>query len=229
MSLDVGFLRRRRPASPVVSLGVSLDLSDEPTATRAAPAAPSVRFEPPPRRTGRPGRPVVRVRPGTRTLLGAKTPAVTLDRLQSGIGVLAVASPRSGGPDLACAYELTDGRSALIGPGTAAPAASRTPLLAVRSRSLSVDLRQVGLLARLLVLAVFPAAVVPSGALVVTTWDGARLEVPLDQAGRVVVALSVHNLAGELVLRAEAADAGSPRAACAAYGFDGISRLEGTP
>lgn len=153
---------------------------------------------------------------------------MTLDRLQSGIGLLAVESPRSGGPDLACAYELTDGRSALIGPGTAAPA-SRTPLLAVRSRSLGVDLRQVGLLTRLIVLAVFPASVVPSGALVVTTWDGARLEIPLDQAARVVVALSVHNFAGELVLRAEAADAESPRAAGVAYGFDGISRLEGTP
>jgi hypothetical protein len=164
-------------------------------------------------------------------LLGAKTPAVTLDRLQSGIGLLTVEAVHpAGGPGLVSAYELTDGRSALLGPGASAPPASRTPFLAVRQRSLSADLRQVGHLVRLVVIAVFPAPDErPPGLLVVTTWDGGRLELPLDRPGGspVTVPLSIHNVGGELVCRAETAESlTSPRAAGEAFGFRRISWLD---
>ncbi len=225
------------PASPVssgpaVSPGASLDLSEPPASSGASPelsgrpaTPPSVRRPAPSRRTGPL---VVRARPGARMLLGPKVPAVTLDRLQSGIGLLTVEAVPAGGVELACAYDLADGRSALIGPGTAAPPASRTPFLAVRRRSVAADLRQVRLLTRLVVLAVFPAAApAEPGALVVTTWDGCRFEVPLERPGRVSVPLSICNVGGELVLRAEAAEAFSlPRAACEAFGFPRISRLD---
>lgn len=221
------------PAGPAVSPGASLDLSAEsPASSGASPelsgrpaTAPSARRPAPSRRTGPL---VVRARPGARMLLGPKVPAVTLDRLQSGIGLLTVEAVPAGGVELACAYDLADGRSALIGPGTAAPPASRTPFLAVRRRSVAADLRQVRLLTRLVVLAVFPAATpADPGALVVTTWDGCRFEVPLERPGRVSVPLSICNVGGELVLRAEAAEAFSlPRAACEAFGFPRISRLD---
>ncbi|WP_326944826.1 hypothetical protein OG439_34550 [Amycolatopsis sp. NBC_01307] len=220
------------PAGPAVSPGASLDLSEPSASSGASPelsgrpaTAPSARRPAPSRRTGPL---VVRARPGTRMLLGPKVPAVTLDRLQSGIGLLTVEAVPAGGVELACAYDLADGRSALIGPGTAAPPASRTPFLAVRRRSVAVDLRQVRLLTRLVVLAVFPAATpAEPGALVVTTWDGCRFELPLERPGRVSVPLSICNVGGELVLRAEAAEAFSlPRAACEAFGFPRISRLD---
>ncbi|HEY3466185.1 MAG TPA: hypothetical protein VGL47_13715 [Amycolatopsis sp.] len=151
---------------------------------------------------------------------------MTLDRLQSAIGSLTVeAVCTATAPALACTYELADDRSAFLGSGTSA---TRTPLLAVRSRSVSADLRQVRQLVRLVVMADFPTAG-PTGLLVVSTWDGARLELPLGNPGgaRVTVPLSIHNVSGELVLRAEPEEAfSSPRAAADAFGFHRISWLD---
>lgn len=170
---------------------------------------------------------MVRLGAGRRLQLGPKTPAVTLDRLQSAIGLLTVeAVCASAAPGLGCAYELADGRSAFLGSGTTA---SRTPFLAVRRRSVSADLRQVRQLVRLVVTAVFPPAKASPGLLVVSTWDGSRLELPLGKpgGGRVTVPLSIHNVGGELVLRAEAVEAlTSPRAAVEAFGFHRISWLD---
>ncbi|MEV6647198.1 hypothetical protein [Amycolatopsis sp. NPDC051371] len=217
--------------------GVSLDLdvapaslSRESAGLRGASldfalrsALPDTRPALPARRAGRPGRPVVRLGAGRRLQLGPKTPAVTLDRLQSAIGLL-TAEAVSGAAALGCAYELADGRSAYLGSGTTA---SRTPFLAVRRRSVSADLRQVRQLVRLVVIAVFPPGEAPPGLLIVSTWDGCRLELPLGKSGRVTVPLSVHNVDGELVLRAEAAEAlTSPRAAVEAFGFPRISWLD---
>ncbi|MFJ9781471.1 hypothetical protein ACIRSS_17915 [Amycolatopsis sp. NPDC101161] len=211
--------------------GVSLDLGGEPVPAgvslnvAARPVVPDARPEPPRCRSGRPGRPVVRVRPRGRLQLGPKTPAVTLDRRQSAIGLLTVEAVGAAAA-FGCAYDLTDGRSAYLGSGTTA---TRTPFLAVRRRSVSADLRQVRQLVRLVVLAVFPPSQAPPGLLVVSTWDGATLELPLGKpaAGRVTVPLSVHNVGGELVLRAETAEAfTSPRAAVDAFGFHRIGWLD---
>jgi hypothetical protein len=205
----------------------SLDLDGEPAALDRTPRPPQpdTRPAPPARRAGRPGRPVVRLGAGRRLKLGPKTPAVTLDRLQSAIGLL-TAEAVSGTAALGCAYDLADGRSGFLGSGTTA---SRTPLLAVRRRSVSADLRQVRQLVRLVVIAVFPPAEAPPGLLVVSTWDGSRLELPLGRPGRgrVTVPLSIHNVGGELVLRAEEGETlSSPRAAAEAFGFDRISWLD---
>ncbi|GLY35636.1 hypothetical protein Amsp01_016600 [Amycolatopsis sp. NBRC 101858] len=206
---------------------LSLDLGGEPAVLDRAPrpSQPDTRLALPVRRVGRPGRPVVRLGAGRRLQLGPKTPAVTLDRLQSAIGLL-TAEAVSGTVTLGCAYDLADGRSGFLGSGTTA---SRTPVLAVRRRSVSADLRQVRQLARLVVIAVFPPAEAPPGLLVVSTWDGGRLELSLGKPGRgrVTVPLSLHNVGGELVLRAEEAEAlSSPRAAAEAFGFDRISWLD---
>ncbi|WIY05132.1 hypothetical protein QRX60_15295 [Amycolatopsis mongoliensis] len=201
---------------------VSLDLAPPPPLP-----PPDSRPAPPARRAGRPGRPVVRLGAGRRLQLGPKTPAVTLDRLQSAVGLLTVeAMCAAATPALGCAYDLADGRSAFLGSGTTA---SRTPFLAVRRRSVSADLRQVRQLVRLVVVAVFPPAAAPPGLLVVSTWDGSRLELPLGKpaGGRVTVPLSIHNVGGELVLRAEAGEGlSSPRAAAEAFGFHRIGWLD---
>ena len=214
-------------ARPVAFGSVSLDLGGEPAAPvrtsldlAAPPPVPDTWPAPPARRSGRP---VVRLAAGRRLQLGPKAPAITLDRLQSAIGLLTVEAV-SGAAALGCAYELTDGRSAYLGSGTTA---SRTPFLAVRRRSVSADLRQVRQLVRLVVIAVFPPAEPSPGLLVVSTWDGGRLELPTGGSGRVTVPLSVHNVGGELVLRAEAGEAlTSPRAAVEAFGFHRISWLD---
>jgi len=220
---DLGFLLHRRRLDtpvPAVSPGLSLDTPDDVSAR-------GVRTTPP-RRRGRPGHPVVRVRPGERTVLSHKMPTATLNRLQSAIGLLTFGMGRTG-PDLVCAYEFADGRSGLLGRGAVnAPANSRTPALSARHRSVSVDLRQLPLLTRLLVIAVFPATV-RTGLLSATTWDGGRIERPVDQppeAG-ITALLSMYNVDGELVLRAESAPLEpTPRAACAASGFARISWLD---
>jgi hypothetical protein len=153
-------------------------------------------------------------------VLDHKTPAMTLNRLQSAIGLLMIDS--APGTELACAYEFTDGDAAFLGPGfTTAPANSRTPVLATKSHSVAFDLRQVCVVSRLLVLAAFPSAR-RTGLITVTSWDGSRLDVPLDQpsTAEFTVVLSIHNVDGELVLRAEDDHfGGSARAACEAFGF----------
>jgi hypothetical protein len=64
------------------------------------------------------------------------------------------------------------------------------------------------------------------GTLVVTTFGGARIELPLDTlfAGNVAVLMSIYNLDGELVIRAEMETiTGDVREAARAYGYDRIT------
>jgi hypothetical protein len=174
---------------------------------------------------------------GSPTVLVPDSPTVALTAVQSGIGALtvhAVCGDGVGDLRLACAYELHTGLSSIISDVSGlriAPAGSRRPVvLAGRARyeTLTVDLRQVTDLRRLVVVAFTPSgAVVPwGGALVVETLGGARVDVPLDHApsAGVLVALSVLNVSGRLVLRAEhELVAGTLRDACTAYGFDRIT------
>jgi hypothetical protein len=94
---------------------------------------------------------------------------------------------------------------------------------------LTVDLLRVRDLRRLL-LAVQPNGPAPlSGALVVTTYGRSRVDQPisLPGLGGVGVIATVHNVDGELVLRAEWDAVGGPlRQACAAYGYDRVTWLD---
>jgi hypothetical protein len=71
------------------------------------------------------------------------------------------------------------------------------------------------------------------GTLVLTTFAGARVELPLETlfAGRVAVLMSIYNLDGEYVVRAEMETiAGDVREAARAYGYDRITwRDDRTP
>jgi hypothetical protein len=190
-----------------------------------------------PRRTAR----------GAPTLLTPQQPTVTLTRVQSGVGGLEITAATSVGDGdlrLGCAYRLSSGASSLVqavSGVTVAPPKSRRPVIrATRDRfeRLDVDLRQVDALDRMIVYLFShydavrtdppgTAATVPwSGVLSAQTLAGTRIDVPLrrDPAPGVLVALSVYNVGGELVLRAEnELRPGSVRDAVQAFGFETIT------
>ncbi len=173
-------------------------------------------------------------------LLTPTQPTLTLDRLQSGIGAMtfeAACGPDVGDLRLGCLYELYSGvcsAMALSGGSRNAPPRTRRPvILAGRDRFewLSVDLRQSRDLRRLLVYAFSEsrAALAWGGTLVTSTFGGGRAELPLDtlQSGDVGVLLSLYNVEGEFVLRAEMQTLfGGAREAARAYGYDRITWLD---
>ena len=181
-----------------------------------------------------------RLHAGTPTILDAFEPTVTLTRVQSGVGALTVTAACGEGVGdlrLGCAYQLRSGRSSIVqlasglsvgpaGPGGPVISASRH-----RYEELTVDLVQSRQLRRLLVYAFSESdsAVTWGGTLVAETFGKARVEVPLaaEASAGVLVILSVYNIAGEFVLRAEQEVIhGSVRDATVAYGFNDISWLD---
>ncbi len=231
--------RPRSPGAPAVvpptaAASSSLDLDDAPAPTAARPAAPAA--APARARTF----PVRRITAGGRTILNAATPTVTLTRTQSGIGTLtieAACSAEVGDLRLGCAYQLRTGESSTVqasGGNRLAPPRSRRPVLVgghERYERISVDLRQALDIERLAVFAFSEsrAQLNWGGTLIVTTFAGAKIEVPLEQLapGGVAVLLTLYNVAGEFVLRAELETiAGSIREAARAYGYDRITWLD---
>ncbi|MCW2644713.1 MAG: hypothetical protein JWP07_822 [Pseudonocardiales bacterium] len=178
--------------------------------------------------------------PRGRTILSRKAPTVTLTRTQTGIGTLtfeAAVSPEVGDLRLGVAYQLRSGLSSTVqvtGGNRLAPPRSRRPVLVgahERYERISVDLRQSPDIERLAIYAFSEsrAQLKWGGTLIVTTFAGAKIEVPLEQlpAGEVAVLMSLYNIKGEFVLRAELETiAGSIREAARAYGYDQISWLD---
>ncbi|MDQ2751042.1 MAG: hypothetical protein M3Y44_16155 [Actinomycetota bacterium] len=217
-------------SSTSLDLGAGAAPASSRSGAPAAPRAPSVT-----RRY-----PVIRVSAGSRTILSRKAPTVTLTRTQTGIGTLtfeAAVSGEVGDLRMGCAYELRSGLSStvqLTGGNRLAPSRSRRPVLVAaheRYERISVDLRQSPDIERLAVYAFSEsrAQLRWGGTLIVTTFAGAKIEVPLEHLapGEVAVLLSVYNVNGEFVLRAELETiAGSIREAARAYGYDQISWLD---
>lgn len=224
----ISFERPGRPPSTG-----SLDLSDAPAPTPTPPTPKP----PAPVRQDR------RVRAGGQQLLGITEPTVTLTRVQSGIGQLAieaVCSPEVGDLRLGAAYQLRGGGSSTVqyaGGNRFAPSSRRPLIVAGRDEyeHLRLDLRQVRELERLAVYAFSEsrAELTWGGTLVLTTFGGGRVELPLETlfAGRVAVLMSIYNFDGELVVRAEMETiTGDVREAARAYGYDRITwRDDRTP
>jgi uncharacterized protein involved in tellurium resistance len=180
------------------------------------------------------------VRAGGRTILTINDPTVTLTRVQSGVGSLrfeAACSDEVGDLRLGCAYRLRSGRAStvqLTGGARLAPPKSRRPIIVAshdRYEQLAVDLRQCRELERLIVYAFSEsrADLRWGGTLITTTFGGARIELPLEslQGGDVAVLMSLYNVHGEFVLRAEMqALYGGVREACRAYGYERITWLD---
>ena len=177
---------------------------------------------------------------GERFVLTPAEPTVTLTRLQTGIGTLSVEALVSDQlPDLrlGCAYEFASGLQLTMqvtqGDRFAPPHSKRPVIVGSRDRfeHIGFDLRQCREVRRALVYA-FSASRHPltwGGTLVVTTLGGARIEVPMEtlQGGTVAALLSIHQVRGEFVLRAEMqALYGDVREVCRAYGYDQITWLD---
>jgi hypothetical protein len=166
--------------------------------------------------------PATPVTAGSATTLTPSNRMVILTRVQSGVGLLTVEAGRPAAR-LGCAYVSVGGQSSIVCHSAgivSAPRTGRNPMILARHHKLTVDLGQSRRLARLIFYGV--AGV---GSLVVTTFGGARIEAPVagPNAG-VTVFLSVYNVDGELVLRAEPPNAAATvRNACDVYGFDRIS------
>lgn len=173
-------------------------------------------------------------------LMGAALPVVALDRIQSGVGALSLtaACPGSVGDlRLGCAYQLASGQPSIVqldGDLKLAPPRAARPVIAAHRdqfETLRIDLRQSRQVERLIVVVYSPSDAVLSwgGRILVETFGRARAEIDLARpaARGVLVALSLYNIDGELVIRAERELVDGPlRAACAAYGFDRISWLD---
>ncbi|MCU1659791.1 MAG: hypothetical protein JWO57_4447 [Pseudonocardiales bacterium] len=219
------------PSRSPISSSLDLDEPTEPSPhapVRPAPVVPVERAYP-----------VTRVRAGTRTILTVKAPTVTLTRTQSGIGTLtfeAACSDAVGDLRLGAAYQLRSGVSSTVqssgGNRFAPPRARRPVLVGARDRyeRISVDLRQAQDLERLMVFAFSDsrAELTWGGTLITTTFGGAKIELPLEELrGPIAVLMSVYNVGGEFVLRAEMLPiAGSIREASRAFGYDRISWLD---
>jgi uncharacterized protein involved in tellurium resistance len=242
---------RPAPAAPSTA-PVSGDLLDlSPTAAAAAPptpptATPSGAPSAAARPTARPALTVhrdARIAAGEQRLLSVTHPTVTLTRVQSGVGQLqieAVCGPQLAELRLGAAYQLRGGASSTVqyaGGNRFAPSSRRPVIVAGRDEyeHLRVDLRQCRELERMAVYAFAESGAQLSwgGTLVVTTFGGAHLELPLETLypGRVAVLLSIYNVAGEFVVRAEMETiSGDVREAARAYGYDRITwRDERTP
>ncbi|MEV0948183.1 hypothetical protein [Rhodococcus sp. NPDC049939] len=185
-------------------------------------------------------RPARRANSADRTILTPDAPTVTLTRLQSGVGSLTVEAACTdavGDLQFGCAYTLRSGVSSTLAPTSgrmAAPLNSLAPVIAGLNDGrgkFAVDLRQCRELDRLVIYGYSDAGnEVPwGGTLVVTTFANARIEIPLDRmpSGSIGVVMSLYNVRGEFVLRAEMCPIdGSVQQACRAYGFDRITWVD---
>jgi uncharacterized protein involved in tellurium resistance len=230
--------------APTRSVTSSLDLSEPERVTAPsgssslgssvpnAPATPEVAPPPGPLR-----RPTPRIAAGQRTILDRRSPTVTLNRLQSGIGTLvieAVCSEAVGDIRLGALYELADGTTSIVQRATGCPAAppgSRRPVIAGswdRYDRLTVDLRQSRSLRRLLVYAFSESGgeLLWGGTLRLATLGASRLELALDlgpHAGPIAL-LSLYNVDGEFVVRAESEKVtGAVRQVARAFGYERIA------
>jgi uncharacterized protein involved in tellurium resistance len=225
--------RAATPAPPppprAEAAGDPLDLSGGPA---ASPVGAPVRPAPPKARVHTD----VRIRAGQQHLMNVKNPTVTLTRVQSGIGQLqieAVCSPAVGDLRLGAAYQLGDGTTSTVqytGGNRFAPSSRRPVIVAGRDEyeHLRIDLRRTRELERLAVYAFSESRVdlAWGGTLVISTFGGARVDLPLESlyAGKVAVLVSIYNLDGEFVIRAEMETiAGDVREAARAYGYDRIT------
>ncbi len=224
------------PAASSPAAADPLDLSSRPAAASPSVPASAAAAPPTPRGPALTRRQDRRVGGREQILLSVKEPTVTLTRVQSAVGHLtieAVCSAEVGDLRLGAVYQFRSGGTSTVqhaGGNRFAPS-SRRPVIVAGSEEyerLSVDLRQIRDIERISVYA-FSESRTPlvwGGTLVLDTFGGGRLELPLETLyqSTVAVLLSLYNLDGELVIRAEMESiVGDVREAARAYGYDRIA------
>jgi hypothetical protein len=211
---DLPYLRHRRRAAAVSRL------------------VPLVLHEPAPAPATRRTAPVRRATAEQPQTLSPQLPTTVLTRLQAGVGMLTVTARwgAAGAAGLFVAYRRSTGENRLLSPLDGPYLQADNVRLDHRPAApvLTVDLLHIRTVDRLLI-GCLPAAGPVTGALIITTHGGSRVDLPVSAGGRppVAVLMTAYNVDGELVLRAEqdAVD-GTLQAACLAYGYDRFTWLD---
>lgn len=172
--------------------------------------------------------------------MSPRTPSVTLTRVQSAVGTLdfeaAVPSTETS-VRLGCLFELRSGTSSTVqrseGNREGPRHSARPVVLAHREQfeEISVDLRQSHELSRLLLyLHTSDRRPHPfTGTFTAKTYGGASVEIPLElnSAAPMLAVMSLYNVDGQFVLRAEMEPInGAVRDIAKAYGYERITWID---
>ena len=175
-----------------------------------------------------------------RLILSPRTPSVTLNRVQSAVGTLnfeAAVPATETSVRLGCLFELRSGMSSTVSRAAGnreGPRHSARPVVLghrEQFEEISVDLRQSRELTRLLLYLhtadhqprVFP------GTFTARTYGGAAVEIPLElpSAAPALAVMSLYNVDGQFVLRAEMEPInGAVRDIAKAYGYERITWID---
>ncbi|GLY07716.1 MULTISPECIES: hypothetical protein [Actinoplanes] len=229
---DLPYLRHRRrpavaPPEPVPVRAAGGDLLDLGTPT--APAVPP-RSDPPPAVRRRLA-PVRRVAPDRPLALTPPTPTAVLTRIQSGVGTLTAtmhwSEPGVGRLLVACQRRSREVRVLNPEPGSLVEAGGLLLDHRGGSPSLTWDLLHVREIDRLMLAVTANRGPRPlTGVLTLVTYSGARVEVPVElpPEAMVSVLVTIFQVDGELVLRAERDTVGATlKDACDAYGYGAVT------
>ncbi len=169
-----------------------------------------------------------------RRVLGVADRVVHLTRIQSAVGRLRVEPALGAGEhvDLGCALETADRQESIVlGTLNRQGPDPRRPMVRCGGHGVEVDLRRIHSLSRLLIVAV--GGRLPGGTLVISTYGGSRMEIPLRNGPTLgaQALLTGYVVQGRLVLRAELDPfSGTLQQVCGAYGYTELTwRDPGTP
>lgn len=244
-SLDLG---ASPPAPPATPAATSLDLgtpTPAPAATTPSPQAstsldldaPAGMSQTSAPRTSRHTLPPAHdlqlptIGSDERRILTDREPVVHLTRLQSGAGSLEVrvAVATSSEVALGLVFETGDRRESVVLPGLSQQGPDpRSPIFRATTSGAAINLRRITDVHRFLLFAVptRPSKQMPGGTVTLTTYAGARLELPL-VAGPTFGAqalLTGHVVEGRIVIRAEHDPySGTLQQICGAYGYTELS------
>ncbi|UIJ35426.1 hypothetical protein [Allobranchiibius sp. GilTou73] len=227
ISLDLGGDQPAAP-TPTSTSSTSLDLGGD------EPAAPDTTA---PRRSVAPLGRHTREQPydlrlptiteHERRVLSAADRVVHLTRMQSAVGRLRIEPALGAGEhlDLGCVLETSDRQESIVlGTLNRQGPDPRRPMVRCGGQGVEIDLRRILSLSRLLVVAVAPR--LPGGTLVVTTYGGSRMEIPLPVRATLgaQALLTAYVVQGRLVLRAELDPfSGTLQQVCGAYGYTDLT------
>lgn len=152
---------------------------------------------------------------------------VALSRVQSGTGVLSMTLESSDVENyqVALAYANCDNDEYVLGYNHERDAGQH-PFALSRNGRLQVDLRRISTIKRFLVCVTASGNAPWSGAAVISTLGGSRLEVPLfhSRPSENLALLTGYNVGGQLVLRAEGGYQDVPlKRLCADYGYTKVA------